>query len=53
MPYLKQTSELRIQGEVKRGITASHTQDILIAVYSIRSLILKLGNIYYLKIHSG
>jgi hypothetical protein len=50
---IEQTYELRIQGEVKRGTTASHTQDILAAVYSIRSLALKLGDIYYLKIHSG
>jgi hypothetical protein len=50
---IEQTYELQISGQVKRGTTASHTQDILTAVYSIRSLALKQGDIYYLKVHSG
>jgi hypothetical protein len=50
---VEQTYELRIAGEVKRGTTSRHTQDILAAIYSLRSLDLKSGNTYDLKVHSG
>jgi hypothetical protein len=49
----QQTYEVRSNGEVKRGTTAILTQDILTAIYSIRTLPLKTGNVYNLKVHSG
>jgi hypothetical protein len=50
---VEQIYELRSNGEVKRGATAILTQDILTAIYSIRTLPLKTGNVYNLKVHSG
>jgi hypothetical protein len=50
---VEQTYELRSGKEIKRGTTEVRTQDILTAIYSLRSLALKTGDIYHLKIHSG
>jgi hypothetical protein len=50
---VEQTYELRSGGKVKKGVIANHTQDILTAIYSIRTLALKNGNIYHLKVHFG
>jgi hypothetical protein len=49
----EQTYELRKSGEIKRGITAIYAQDILAAIYSIRTLPLKTSNVYNLEVHSG
>jgi hypothetical protein len=50
---IEETYELRNVGGVRRGQTSRHAQDILSAICSLRSLALKPGDIYNLKVHLG
>jgi hypothetical protein len=50
---IEETYELRTVEEVRRGQTSRHAQDILSAICSLRSLALKPGDVYNLKVHLG